>query len=144
MPDLYREFVLSDERTTGALWNFLKANASAFAQRGHPLRVVVSDEDQDRLEEQIRYYFGVVIAALSENAWVGGGRFSKEAWHEEMARQFLPQTEITLPGGEIIQRRQSIARGHIGIRAMAEFTQKVEAHAATEYGIEFEPRKLAA
>lgn len=133
---LYREFVITGPGPWGAMIAFLKANVRAFIERNRPLRVIVVEEEQDRLDEQIRYYFGVTVKAVSEQAWVNGQRFSKEAWHEHFARMFLPPKEIVLPDGEVVIKRASIARGHIGIKVMAEFTQQVEAYAATELGVE--------
>lgn len=133
---LYREFVMTGPGPWNALIAFLKANVRAFIDRKRPLRVIVAEEEQDRLDEQIRYYFGVTVRAVSEQAWVEGQRFSKEVWHEHFARMFLPAKELILPDGEVILKRASIARGHIGIKAMAEFTQQVEAYVATELGVE--------
>jgi hypothetical protein len=135
---LYREFTLRGPSEAGAMLNFVKSNAKAFAEKGAPLRVIVTEDEMDRLDEQIRYYFGVVIKALAEQAWVEGRQFSKEAWHELMARKFLPGKEIVMPDGEIIVKRASIAKGQIGVKAMAKFTNEVEAYAATEHGVGFE------
>lgn len=133
---LYREFVITGPGPWGAMIAFLKANVRAFIERKRPLRVIIAEEEQDRLDEQIRYYFGVTVKAVSEQAWVNGQRFSKEVWHEHFARMFLPAREIILPDGEVILKRASIARGQIGIKAMAEFTHQVEAYAAGELGVE--------
>jgi hypothetical protein len=133
---LYREFLLTGENPVKALWAFVKANARACADKQRPLRVVITDDELDRLDEQIRFYFGVVIKTISEQAWVDGSQYSKEVWHEEFARKFLPGEEIVLPGGEVIIKRASIARGHIGVRAMAKFTTEVQAYAAAELGVE--------
>ncbi|WP_427183552.1 recombinase [Bordetella bronchialis] len=137
MPDaLYREFLLTGEGPARALQAFLKANARSCAESQRPLRVIVTEDEHDRLDQQIAYYFGVVIKAISEQAWVEGRRYSKRAWHEEMAKKFLPEVEIELPSGEIIVKRASIARGHIGVRAMAKFINEVQAYAAAELGVE--------
>lgn len=133
---LYREFVLNGPSVWQSLVAFVRANAKACAERKRPLRVIITEEDRDRLDEQIAYYFGVVIKAMHEQAWVEGRQFSKEAWHEHMARRFLPAKEIILPDGEVILKRASIARGQIGVKAMAAFTQEVEAFAATELGVD--------
>lgn len=132
---LHREFLLTSEGPAAAMWQFVKSNARPFAERGQPLRVIVTDEEEDRLEQQIRYYFGVVIKAIAENVWVEGRRFSKESWHEHFARKFLPPSEMVLPDGEVVIVRASIARGKIGVRAMAKYTEEVLAEAATEYGV---------
>ncbi|MFY1939510.1 recombinase [Achromobacter xylosoxidans] len=132
---VHREFLLTGEVPAGALWQFVKSNARAFAERGHPLRVIVTDEEEDRLDQQIRFYFGVVIKAVAEQVWVDGRKFSKESWHEHFARKFLPPTEMVLPDGEVVIVRASIARGKIGVRAMAAFTEEVLAEIATEHGV---------
>ena len=132
---VHREFLLTGEAPAGALWQFVKSNARAFAERGHPLRVIVTDEEEDRLDQQIRFYFGVVIKAVADQVWVDGRKFSKETWHEHFARKFLPPIEMVLPDGEVVIKRDSIARGHIGVRAMAAFTEEVLAEISTEYGV---------
>jgi len=132
---LHREFLLTGEVPAAAMWQFVKSNARPFAERGHPLRVIVTDEEEDRLEQQIRYYFGVVMKAVAENVWVDGQQFSKEVWHQHFARKFLPPTEMILPDGEVVIVRASIARGKIGVRAMAKFTEEVLSEIATEHGV---------
>ncbi|WP_454695693.1 recombination protein NinB [Achromobacter aegrifaciens] len=132
---LHREFLLTGEAPAAAMWQFVKSNARPFAERGQPLRVIVTDEEEDRLEQQIRYYFGVVMKAIAENVWVEGRQFSKEVWHEHFARKFLPLTELVMPDGEVVIVRASIARGKIGVRAMAKYTEEVLADAAIEYGV---------
>jgi len=133
---LYREFLLTGENPVRSLWEFLRANARSCAESKRPLRVIVTEDEHDRLDQQIAYYFGVVIKAISEQAWVEGRRYDKDVWHEEMARRFLPGKEVILPSGEVVIKRASIARGHIGVRAMAKFINEVQAYAATELGVE--------
>jgi len=133
---LYREFVLTGPGPAREMMALLRTQAGPSAGAGRPLRVIVTEEEADRLEEQIRFYFGVVLRAVSEQAWVAGRRWPKEVWHEEFARRFLPGKEVVLPSGEVVIKRASIARGHIGVRAMAKFTQEVMAHAAAELGVE--------
>jgi hypothetical protein len=135
---LYREFTLRDGGVWSSLVAFVKSNAPAFADKGTPLRVIVTEEEVDRLDEQINYYFGVVVKTISAQAWIEGQRFSKEAWHEELAKMFLPAREIITPSGEIIQKRSSIARGKISLKRMTKFIKEVEAYAAAELGVEFD------
>ena len=142
MTTLYREFTIDSPFAYSIMAKFMKSNAPACIERKAPLRVIVTDEQLDRLDVQISYYFGVVIRALVEQAWVNGRQFDKVAWHEEMAKRFLPGKEVELPSGEIVFRRQSIARGHIGVKAMAKYTLEVEVYAATEHGIEFDSQRM--
>lgn len=135
---LYREFTLSTPAVATVLVNFLKSNCGAFAEKGTPLRVIVTEEEADRLDEQIAYYFGPLMKQVAAQAWVGGRQFSKEVWHEYFAKLFLPATEIVLPDGEIVTKRGSIARGRISLKRMTQFIKEVEAHAASELNVVFE------
>lgn len=141
---LYREFTLDGPSVARILWNFLKANCQAFADRGTPLRVIVTEEEMDRLDEQIAYYFGPCMRQIVDQAWIDGRQYSKEVWHEYFAKMFLPGTEITLPDGEIAMRRGSIARGKIGVKAMSKFLLQVESFAATELGVVFDDDRVPA
>jgi hypothetical protein len=134
---LYREFVISTPSVASILWRFLKLNASVFASKGTPLRVIVTEEEMDRLDEQIAYYFGVTVKTIAEQVWINGRQFDKDAWHEELAKKFLPTRELLLPDGEIILKRSSIARGKISLKKMTAYIQEVEAYAASELGVEF-------
>lgn len=135
---LYREFILRDGGVWSALVAFVKSNAAAFVERGTPLRVIITEEEMDRLDVQINFYFGVVVKTISEQAWIQGSQFSKDAWHQELAKMFLPTKEIITPSGEIILKRSSVARGQISLKKMTKFIKEVEAYAATELGVCFE------
>lgn len=135
---LYREFTINGATDWAHVVTMVKANAPAMAEKGTPLRVIVTEEAQDRLDDQIRYYFGVVIRTISEQVWLAGKQYTKEAWHELLAKQFLPGKEVVLPDGEIVTRRQSIARGHISLKAMTKYIRDVEAYAGSELGVRFD------
>ena len=141
---LYREFTLDTAAAATVMVNFLKSNAPAFAERGTPLRVGVTEEEMDRLDEQIKYYFGPLMKQVTEQAWVTGRQYSKEVWHEHFAKLFLPATELTLPDGEIVIKRGSIARGKISLRAMTAFIRLVEAYAGAELGVVLEDDRVPA
>lgn len=141
---LYREFVISTPAVASILVNFLKSNAGVFADKGTPLRVIVTEEEMDRLDEQIAYYFGVTIKTIAEQVWISGRQFDKDAWHEELAKKFLPTKELLLPDGEIILKRSSIARGKISLKKMTTYIQEVEVYAATELGVVFDDARRAA
>jgi hypothetical protein len=138
MTTLYREFRLNSANEAGAMLAFVRSNAKPFAEKGTPLRVIVTEEEHDRVDEQIAYYFGVVVKTIAEQAWIGGRQYSKDEWHEELAKRFLPSKELTLPSGEIVIKRGSVARGHISFKKMTKFIQEVEAFAASELGVIFE------
>jgi hypothetical protein len=128
MTTLYREF-----RCNPTVWPmfiaFIKAN------KDQALRLIVTADEQKRNAEQNRYYFGVVMRAIAEQAWVNGRQFSKDVWHEHFARKHGVMEEMTLPTGEIIVRRKSTTEMSVG--EFSNYTNLVMADAAQEFGVEF-------
>lgn len=132
---LYREFTLRNGGVWQAFAAFVKANAPSFAQKGEPLRVIVTSEEKKRNAEQNRFYWGVVLRDISEQAWIDGKQFSKDVWHEYLARLYGVCEDITLPGGEIIVRRKSTADMSIG--EFSAYLNQVQEYAAGTLGVEF-------
>lgn len=133
---LYREFTLKSASVWSALVAFVRANAPAFAKKGEPLRVIVTAEERQRNAQQNRFYWGAVLKAVSEQAWVEGRQFDKDVWHEYFARKYGVMDELTLPDGEIITRRKSTSQMSVG--EFSAFLNDVQAYATSELGVEFE------
>lgn len=132
---LYREFTLRNGSVWQALVALVKANASVFAQKGEPLRVIVTSEEKKRNAEQNRFYWGVALRDVAEQAWIDGRQFDKDTWHEYFARKFGVCEDVTLPDGEIVVRRKSTTQMSIG--EFSEYLNQVQAYAARELGVEF-------
>lgn len=137
---LYREYTLRTPNEWKALCEFVRNHAKPANDSGRPLRLIVTDEEADRLDEQIAYFYGVIIKAVVDQAWVTDERgvrrqYSKQVWDEYLSDKFLPCTEIELPTGQKKLVRQSKARGKIGVGAMARFTKEVEAYVTQELGV---------
>ncbi|WP_070105594.1 recombination protein NinB [Burkholderia plantarii] len=133
---LYREFVIRN----GSIWSnvvaFVRANAKVFADRGEPLRVIVTAEEKQRNAAQNRLYWGAILRAIAEQAWVEGRQFDKDAWHEYFARLYGVSDELTLPDGEIILRRKSTTQMSVG--EFSTYLNQIQAYAANTLGVEFE------
>lgn len=78
---LSRLFVLRGPMECKQLHAFLKANWPACAQAGKPLSVQVSEHKAKRSAEQNRLLWAV-LHDIAASAWVGGKRYSADAWHE--------------------------------------------------------------
>lgn len=133
---LYREFTLRNGGVWSALVAFVKANAPTFADKGEPLRVIVTAEERQRNAQQNRFYFGAVLKQISEQAWVDGKQFNKDTWHEYFARAYGVLEEMTLPDGEIINRRKSTTLMTVG--EFTEYLNQIQAYAAGTLGVEFD------
>lgn len=99
-------------------------------QAGKTLTLSVSLKK--RTQKQNRRYWGRgVLAQIAEQAAVGGKLFAAETWHEQFKRQFIGVTE--LPNGEVIGKSST----DLNTAEFCEFSDQVEAYAATELGVRF-------
>lgn len=133
---LYREFTLRNGGVWAAVVAFIKANASSFADKGEPLRLIVTAEERQRNTQQNRFYWGAILKSISDQAWVEGRQFDKDAWHEYFARKFGVSDELALPDGEIITRRKSTTQMSVG--EFSAYLEQIQAYATSELGVEFE------
>lgn len=85
-----------------------------------------------RTKPQNRRYWGRgVLAQIAEQAVVNGKLYSAETWHEQFKRQFIGVIE--LPNGEVIGKSST----ELSTAEFCEFSDKVEAYAATDLGVTF-------
>lgn len=132
---LYREFTLRN----GGIWSnvvaFVRANAKVFADRGEPLRVIVTAEEKQRNAAQNRKLHAM-LSEIANSAWWNGRQYPMEFWKEYYRRRFLLKDEYTTPDGEIIQVYWSTAELSVG--AFSELIQKIYVEAASDFGIEWQ------
>jgi len=136
MSQLYREFTLKSPGIWPTVLAFIKANAAAFAEKGQPLRIVVTAEERRRTSEANRYYWGVVLRDIADQAWVQGRQFDKDTWHAYFADVHGVKVEITLPDGRIHMTRKSTSEMSVG--EFSEYLARVQADAANEFGVTFD------
>ncbi len=110
MTEIYREFTLRGRADWQEVVAMVKAAAPTMARDGRPLRLILVDEGEDRLEEQVKFYFSAVIEPIAEQVWLDGRRFSEKAWHEQLKGMFLPPREMHMPDGTVQMVPPSIAR----------------------------------
>lgn len=134
MTALYREFPLRSGPAWNAVVAFIRANAPAFAERGEPLRVIVTADEKRRNSQQNRMYWGAILKDISEQAWLNGQQFNKDVWHEFCARKYGVCEEMTLPDGEIILKRKSTTEMSVG--EFSDYMTQVQAFAAS-LGVDF-------
>jgi hypothetical protein len=104
------------------------------------LRVTVEPEEDAKTVQQGRFYWGVVLTEISEQARIGGQRYTTEAWHELAKRQHLPRVSkrVCIAGKKrpVVTTTIGTTKG-LGIRKMAEYIIKVMAFAQTDLGVQF-------
>ncbi len=126
-----RTFILHGDTQAKALASYLKANRAACAASGEPLEVMVCKHKEKRRSVQNRLYWAI-LRDISEQAMLGGKRFSDEAWHEHFKRIFVGS--IDLPDGR--QMGESTAK--LSVSEFADYVSKIQAFAVAELGVIFE------
>jgi hypothetical protein len=134
---LYKEFVLNGPAVWQLVKELIREHARAYIERGTPLRLILTTEERKRtLEQNGRYWSKAVLGAIAEQVWIDGKQYPEEVWHEEFAERYCPRIEITLPSGQIFSRRKSTSE--MTVKEFSEYVQRVEVHAATQLGVEFD------
>lgn len=104
------------------------------------LRVTVEPEEDAKTVQQGRYYWGIVLAEISEQARIDGQQYTVDAWHELCKRQHLPRvTKKTYVAGRkrpVVTTTIGTTKG-IGVRKMSKFIEKVIAFACTDLNVQF-------
>lgn len=104
-------------------------------------RLIFSEDEDDRTLRQNRFYFGVVLAQISEQAQLGGTRYVSEAWHEHGKRQFLgfEVLKVAVAGRKRPQvYRRLRSTKDLSVKQMSEYLDQLIAYASTDLGVAFD------
>jgi len=116
------------------------AHAKSILDNGRPARVRVEEHEDDRSEQQNKFYWGPCLGDISEQARIDGQRYTKEAWHNLFKRVFLGYEIVRekVAGRKkttIIRRLRSTR--NLKVRAFSKYLDELQAFAATEHGVRF-------
>jgi len=104
------------------------------------LRVTIEPEEDAKTVQQGKFYWGVVLMQISEQAQIEGQRYTVDAWHELFKRQMLPRASkrayVAGKKRPVVTTTIGTTKG-LGIRKMSAFIEKVIAYAVTELGVQF-------
>lgn len=120
------------------------AHARSIIDNGRPARIAAVEHDDDRSLQQNRFYWGACLRDISEQAKIGGQRYTIDAWHELFRRQFLgyeiEKVHVAGRRKPVINRRlKSTAK--LKVRAFSAYLDELQAFAATELGVTFSVAK---
>jgi hypothetical protein len=82
-----REPVSAHSQLARAWAECIKPNLMA----GRQLVCKLAELEDERSLQQLRFYWGVVLKSISEQASIGGQKYAPDAWHELAKRQFIPR-----------------------------------------------------
>ena len=94
--------------------------------------------DDDITDKQRAYLNGVVLKEIALYARVDGQQFAMEVWKEWYRAEFLGFKTVTHTDpftGKRLRRRVRISTEDLGVRRMAEYIDRVIAHAAKVLGV---------
>lgn len=137
---LHTVFVNPDQARAaiaGQIGPFCRAAWDRGIQR---LAVTIEPEEDARTAQQNRFYWGVLLKEISEQAAPGGQKWSAEAWHELGKRQFLPRITKRV---KVAGRPRPVVTTVIGstkglsVKRMGKYMEQFMAFAATELGVQF-------
>lgn len=98
--------------------------------------------DDDITRKQRAYLHAGVLTQIAREAVVRGDRFPMEVWKEWYRSQFLGFDVVTCIDpftGRKSRRRVRISTEDLGKRGLAEYTERVIAHASTDLGLTIDP-----
>jgi hypothetical protein len=104
---------------------------------GRELVLEAKLREDDRSEQQHRYYWAVVLRDVSEGVSVGGVKYTKDAWHEYGKRTFLPRRtkKVKVAGrARPVVTTVIASTTDLTVRQMGEYLEKWIAFAA-EHGV---------
>lgn len=118
------------------VWPQVKALTTA----GHEVEITVAPREDDRSVQQNRFYWGVVLKEISDQARLNGTTYSAEAWHELFKRQLLGYEikKVPVAGRKrptVIRRLKSTT--DLKVRAMSKYLEQAQAFAVSELGVRF-------
>ena len=112
----------------------------ALIDQGKRVKVVASELEDERSLKQNAFYWAACLKDISEQASIGGQKWSADAWHELMKRQHLPRvvkkSKVAGKSRPVVSVSLGTTTG-LSVRKMSNYLEKVQAFAATELGVTF-------
>lgn len=134
-----RRFVLRTRTDDERLYAFLRANVVPMREAERFVQAIVSEYRQNRSNEQNAYMWAGILQPVSEQACIGGHRYSPEVWNIHFKREHLPEVNakgqqkwVLLPSGE---RELAMSTTDLNVAEMADYLNEIAAAAATELGV---------
>lgn len=121
---------------TEQVWPLAKAHNMA----GSPVVITCKTLESVRSIQRNREYWGFVLKPISEQAQLGGMGATVDGWHDWYRLMFLGYEfrSVRLPGKKRPSVRKALkSTTKLSEKAMREYCEKVRAHAATTFGVEF-------
>ena len=114
------------------------------------LRITLGEDVEPITLKQLRFFHGPLLQQISEQVAVEGVRFTKAVWKRHLKDLFLPD-EFEMVRGLVLDaktgrmrlakratpRKREKSLADLTVKQCSEFIDKVLAHGATEWGVEW-------
>jgi len=120
--------------------NLAYQRARALIADGKEVRIRAEEAEDDRSLRANRFYWGVVLKEISEQARINGQAYTAEAFHELFKRQFLGyqfKRETVAGRKRKVVRKELRSTTKLSVKRMSEYLEKVMAFAVTDLGVRF-------
>lgn len=108
---------------------------------GHRLHVEVRLHEDAKTDRQRRYYHGVVLKCIAQQARGADGQaFPLPVWKEYFRAEYLGHKTVTTKNpmtGKTTRRRVRVSTEDLGVKGYSQLIDRVSAFAATELGVTF-------
>lgn len=99
------------------------------------VQIVVHEAPKPWEVPLLKFYWGHVLAQISQQVRVEGQRYLPRVWHEHLKEALLGMEFARDPDGRLVRRPCSTTR--MSHRARLEYVERAMAYAAAELGVEF-------
>lgn len=126
LPQNGKTFVLRDDS--------VRSNCLDYLSRVHDselLQVDIKRHKSKRSLEQNRLYWAM-LKTISEQVEIDGKHFTDDIWHEFYKQKFLVKDAVMI-AGQVVVKHKSTTK--LSVKAMNQYINEVEAHAAQELGV---------
>lgn len=111
---------------------------------GKEVRMRTEEAEDDRSLRQNRFYWGVVLKEIGEQARINGQGWSAEAWHLYAKREYLGyvfKRETVAGRKRKVVRKELRSTTRLSVKRMSEYLDKLMAFAVTDLGVVFSETK---
>lgn len=139
--DVLLPFTTQEQAHRAALTAYTHAKTLLAMRPGARFRLIVGEDREDLTVRQRRFWHGVVLAQIAEQARVGGERYVMKVWKEYFRNLILGHTYemVKMPGQKRATPRKSpVSTESLSVKQYSELIDRTIAHAVTDLGVVFD------
>lgn len=141
MSDLSLTVILHNaEQAAMAIRNVAAPKCREIWATGQLVEATFRTHEDAKTDRQRRYYHGVVLKTIAQQARPNGEQHALAVWKEYFRAEYLGYKIVTTKNpitGKKIRRRVRVSTEDLGVKGYSKLIDRVSAFAATELGVTF-------